>query len=300
MAERSRAAPRPAIGATLVGGGAILLWATLAALTTSARGVPTFLLAALAFSIGFSLAAAKWAALGESPFERLRLPARVWAVGILGLGGYHVLYFLALRLAPPVEANLINYLWPLLIVLFSALLPGERLRWFHVAGGAAGLVGAAVLIASGGIAVEGHAALGYVAALGCALTWSAYSVLSRRFASVPSDAVGGFCGATAIICWAAHAAFEPAVWPSGAEWYAVLALGCGPVGAAFYLWDWGVKQGDIRALGTAAYATPLLSTLLLIVIGVARPTSFLALATLLIVGGAALGSGDLWRGRAGG
>lgn len=283
--------------ATLVGSGAIGLWSTLALATTLTGAVPPFLMVGLTFTVAALLMLSKWIAAGEPVLAKLVWPARVWALGVYGLFGYHALYFLALKTAPAVEANLVNYLWPLLIVLFSALLPGERLRWFHVAGAALGLAGAAILLGGGELSLSWDFALGYGAALGCALVWSSYSVLSRRFGNVPSDSVGGFCAATAILGFAAHAAFETALWPQGWEWAAVVALGLGPVGLAFYLWDHGMKRGDIRALGALSYATPLLSTVLLIVFGGRALTWPVAAAAALIVGGAILAAGDLWRGR---
>lgn len=284
---------------TAIGAIAILLWSTLAILTTGASQVPPFQLTAMTFAVAFLLALAKWLLAGERIGQHLRQRPEVWLVGVGGLFGYHFFYFVALRNAPPVEANLINYLWPLLIVLFSALLPGERLRWFHAAGVLAGLAGTALLVTGGRLDLRVEFLPGYLAALACALTWSAYSVINRRFGHVPTDAVGGFCGLTAILALLCHLAFETTVWPQGLAWLAVLALGLGPVGAAFFLWDHGVKHGDIRALGAAAYATPLLSTLLLILFGRAEPSLGLGLALALIVGGAVLGAGGLIGRRAG-
>jgi drug/metabolite transporter (DMT)-like permease len=272
------------------------LWSTLALATTLTGAVPPFLMVGLTFSVAALLMAAKWIASDEAILAKLVWPAPVWALGVYGLFGYHALYFLALKSAPAVEANLVNYLWPLLIVLFSALLPGERLRWFHVAGAVLGLAGAALLTLGGGtLALSWDFALGYGAALGCALVWSSYSVLSRRFGEVPSDSVGGFCAATAILGFAAHFAFETTLWPQGWQWAAVLALGLGPVGLAFYLWDHGMKRGDIRALGALSYATPLLSTVLLILFGGGTLTWQVAAAAALIVGGALLAAGELLR-----
>ena len=280
--------------ATAIGFGAILLWAALAILTTMAGPVPPFQMTAMAFSLGFAIALLKWLIRRERVGPHLALPPRVWALGVVGLFGYHACYFAALAMAPPVEANLLNYLWPLLIVVFSGLLPGERLRWWHIAGALAGLAGCILLIGGGAGGIEAKYVGGYLAALAAAVTWSSYSVLSRRVREVPTDAVGGFCGATALLALVAHLAFERTYTPQGGEWLAIAALGVGPVGAAFYLWDYGVKRGDIKALGALSYMTPLLSTLLLVVFGRAEPSLRLVLACLLIVGGAVLASRELW------
>ena len=197
--------------------------------------------------------------------------------------------YTALKLAPPAEAGLINYLWPLLIVLLSAFLPGGRLRPVHVAGALLGFTGTVVLLlGKGGFAgIEARYAPGYLAAFLGAFIWSSYSVASRRFADVPTHAVAGFCLVTAMLAAGCHLALEETVWPKDwVEWTAVFALGIGPVGLAFYAWDIGMKQGDVRFLGVASYAAPVLSTLLLVVTGFATPVWTLGLACLLIVGGA--------------
>ena len=281
--------------ATLTGGGAVLLWATLALFTDLTGRVPPFQLTAMAFAVAFATALGVWLARGGAPLRHLRQPAAAWLLGVGGLFGYHFFYFLALRNAPPVEAGLIAYMWPLLIVLMSALLPGERLRWWHLAGALAGLAGTVLLVTDGGsLQFKSEFALGYAAAAVCALTWSSYSVLSRRLAHVPTDAVGGFCGATAVLALIAHLLFEQTVWPAGVgQWLAVAALGLGPVGAAFFLWDHGVKRGDIRVLGAASYAAPLLSTLLLVAFGRGQASWLLGLACLLISGGAVLAAREL-------
>ncbi|HEY8567023.1 MAG TPA: EamA family transporter [Beijerinckiaceae bacterium] len=273
--------------ATLIGFGAIALWALLALLTAASGPVPPFQLAAMTFLVGGLLGAGSWAFRSEGP-RALRQPVRVWILGVGGLFGYHALYFAALRLAPPAEAGLISYLWPLLIVLFSGLLPGERLRGSQVLGALLGFAGVAVLLLGrGGLEARPEYGLGYALAFACAFVWSGYSVLSRRVSAVPTDAVAGFCLVTAVLSLACHLAFETTVWPrTGLEWLAVLGLGLGPVGAAFYLWDVGCKRGDIRLLGTASYAAPVLSTLILVAAGYASPSLSLALACLLIVAGA--------------
>ena len=220
----------------------------------------------------------------------------IWLLGVGGLFGYHALYFAALQLAPPAEANLVNYLWPLLIVLLAAPLAGERLGWPHLLGALLGFAGIVLLAFGRGLSFTGAHALGYALALGCAFIWSLYSVLSRRFGETPTDAVAAFCAASALLSFACHLLFEPTVWPATTTaWLSVLAIGIGPAGPAFYLWDHAVKHGDIRALGAFAYATPILSTALLIVCGLAEPTGALLIAAALVTVGAVLASRELWR-----
>lgn len=272
--------------ATAIGFIAVLLWSLLALLTVGSAPTPPLLLNAICFTIGGALGVIWTGASGG--LGQLRQGSwKVYAFGTAGLFGYHAFYFSALRLAPAAEAGLIAYLWPLLIVLFSGLLPGETLRKGHLIGAVLGFCGAALIISGGGPGFQAQYLMGYGLALLCALTWSAYSVLSRRLGDTPTSSVAVFCVGTAIASWGLHFAFEETVWPVGAlGWASTLALGLGPVGLAFYVWDIGVKRGDIQMLGTSSYAAPLLSTLILVLAGIAEPGWALALAALLITGGA--------------
>ncbi|WP_298436953.1 EamA family transporter [uncultured Jannaschia sp.] len=274
--------------ATALGFGAVLLWAVLALFTTRAQGVPPLQLLALCFAIGGGASLL----LRPGAWRTWRQPWGVWALGVGGLFGYHLLYVLSLRMAPPVEASLIAYLWPLLIVLMSATV--QRLRWFHVAGAFLGLAGAVLVVTGGRFEVFAPSA-GHGVAFAAAFVWSGYSVLSRRVAEVPTEIVGGFCVAAAILSAIAHLALETWVWPDAGGWLAIAGLGMGPLGAAFFLWDIGCKRGDLAVLGAASYAAPLLSTLVLVAAGLADASWTLGAACALITGGAVLAAKDLLR-----
>ncbi|MEL6965817.1 MAG: EamA family transporter [Pseudomonadota bacterium] len=275
--------------ATGLGFIAIALWSLLALFTAMSGAVPPFQLAALCFLIGGSIGLLDTARRGMLGVWRQR-PA-VWLLGVGGLFGYHFFYFTALRNAPEVEAGLIAYLWPLLIILFSGLLPGETLRTGHVIGGLIGLVGAVVIVSGGGFDFQTEYGWGYAAAACCALIWSSYSVLSRRFGDVPSDIVWFFCLASGVLALVCHGAFEETRWPATPlQWFAVLALGVGPVGLAFLVWDRGMKAGNIQLLGAASYAAPVLSTLALIAFGYAEPTPQVLVAAALVTLGAIIAS----------
>lgn len=274
---------------------AILLWSMLALFTVSTGAIPPFQLTFMTFSIAFVLGILGWLKRGGDVRLFLRIPKRVWFLGIYGLFGYHFFYFLALKSAPALEANLINYLWPLLIVLFSAFLPQEKLRWFHVVGALCGFLGAIVLLGSKGVSFSSEYVQGYLYALICAFVWSSYSVLSRYFGEIPTLAVGGFCGATALLSLGAHWVFEQTYWPSLSEFLAVVALGVGPVGIAFFVWDYGMKKGDIKFIGALSYATPLLSTLMLVAFSQAAPSQTIWIACALIIAGSLISSLGLKR-----
>jgi drug/metabolite transporter (DMT)-like permease len=279
--------------ATLIGFSAILMWSLLALFTAASGRMPPFQLSAICFLIG-SLPGIVVLAARPERARLLKQPAKVWLTGVIGLFGYHFLYFTALRNAPAVEAGLIAYLWPLLIVVGSALLPGETLKWNHVAGAFLGLGGTVLIVGRNGFSFDEAYLLGYGAAFLCAFTWSVYSLVTRRFDAVSTDVVTGFCLAASVLSLLCHLILETTVWPQTSfEWLAVVGLGLLPVGAAFYAWDHGVKNGDIQILGAASYAAPLLSTLVLILTGFAEPSWRIGLACLLVTGGAVLAAKDM-------
>ena len=270
-------------GGTLEALGAIGLWSSLAALSLRLRHVPPFLLVGIALCLG-----SLW---GLRSIRLRDLRPRVLALGVYGLFAYHLCIFLALRLAPPVEANLLNYLWPLLLVVLSPLfLPGTSLRPRHVAGAVIGFGGAALLVTGGRVAFAGPAMVGYTLAVAAAVIWSTYSLLSKRLGDFPTSAIATFCLVSGVLSLACHALLEPVHAIRGADLPALVAIGLGPLGAAFYLWDRALKLGDPRTIGTLAYLAPLLSTLLLVLSGEGRLTALSLVAMGMIVGGAVVGT----------
>ncbi len=279
--------------ATLIGFTAILMWSFLALMTAASGTMPPFQLSAITFAIGSLPGILLFIARPER-LKELRQPPKVWLAGVGGLFGYHFLYFTALRNALAVEAGLIAYLWPLFIVVGSALLPGEKLGWHHIVGALCGLAGTVLIIGKNGFAFDPAYNLGYFTAFLCAFTWAGYSLVSRKFEAVSTDVVTGFCLATALLSLVCHLLLETTVWPdTTAQWAAVVGLGLLPVGLAFYVWDYGVKNGDIQILGASSYAAPLLSTLILILFGYGELSVRIGLSCLLITGGAVLAARDM-------
>jgi len=281
----ARAAPTP----TLLALGAIALWSSLATLGVALGHVPPFLLTGLSLLIGSLIALP----LSGFKLTRWRVPLPTLALGIYGLFCYHFLLFLALRHAPPVQANLVNYLWPLLIVVLAPLvLPGMTLHFRHVFAALLGFAGAALVILGGAT----HAGIstawswGYLPALAAAFIWASYSLLTRRVAAFPTSAIGGFALASGLLSLLCHALLEPAVDLSGRDWALIGLIGLGPMGAAFFLWDKALKTGDARHIGILSYLTPLLSTTLLVLVNGHAITWHVIVAAAMIVAAAWLGT----------
>jgi drug/metabolite transporter (DMT)-like permease len=281
---KTEARPLPGRTATALGFCAVLLWGTLATLTTlKGGGIPPFQSTAITFAVGGLTIAGYALATGRAAAMVPTLPS--FLLGIYGLFVFHVLYFAALKFAPPAEASLIASLWALLTVLFSGFLPGVHLRPRHVAGALIGFSAAAILVYDkiGLSAGYPEATLGFLCAFACAVVWATYSVASRLIAAVPSESVAPACFATAALALLCNLAFESWTAPSASQWIVMMLLGLGPIGAAFMLWDIGMKHGNVAFLGVLGYASPVISTLLLILLGLAAPSWTLIVSVALIV-----------------
>jgi drug/metabolite transporter (DMT)-like permease len=267
--------------------GAILLWASLASLVTLLSDIPPLLLTGIGLIIG-ALVSIPSLRFGINPWK---VPAKTLLLGVYGLFGYHFMLFLGLQNAPAVEANLVNYLWPLLIVLLSPVFTKSlSLNFRYVLAAISGFAGAALAITSNS-AGFGFASieLGYLFALAAAVIWATYSLGTTKVPSFPTPAIGLFAAVSGVLAIVAHFLFEPAAAIGSGDWLLLVVLGAGPLGGAFYLWDAALKIGDPRRIGLLAFLTPLLSTALLVLVSGESLSWQLLIATALIVGGALLG-----------
>jgi drug/metabolite transporter (DMT)-like permease len=271
--------------ANLLALGAIALWGALAALGVALAHVPPFLLTGLSLLVGSVIALP----LSRFDWRQWRVPAPTLALGVYGLFGFHFLLFIALRHAPPVQANLVNYLWPLGIVVMAPLfLPGVSLQRRHVLAALLGFAGAALAILGRGTGGEAVWAWGYLPALGSAFIWSSYSLLTRRVKAFPTAAIGSFALVSGLLSLLCHALLETPVALTGQDVALIALLGLGPLGGAFFLWDAALKRGDPRQIGVLSFLTPLLSTLTLLALRGERPSLSVALAAAMIIGAAVL------------
>lgn len=266
--------------------GAVLLWASLASIGAGLASLPPLLLTGLGLTIGSLLS------LPISGFRlsQLKVAPKVLAVGVYGLLGFHLALFAALQTAPAIQANLINYLWPLLLVLLAPLFIKTKLTARQVIGAVVGFVGAALAIASGGD-ISGGFEIGYLYAFAAAVIWATYSLMTKRLGDFPTSSVGTFALVSGLLAIVGHFLWEPAAIISATDWWLLLLMGLGPLGGAFYLWDYALKNGPAQRVGLISFATPLLSTTLLILTTGAELSPLLLLSAVLIVGAAIIGRG---------
>lgn len=275
----------------------ILLWSFLAFLGAQLNHLPSILVTGIALSVS--------GVLSSFTYKSWRIPVKTLLIGVGGIFGYHFLFFTAFRYAPVVEANLVNYLWPLLIVLLAPVyLPEHKLKAHHLLGASMGLLGAGLIVSGGRLSLDFANLPGYLFAAGAAFVWSSYSLLTKRVAPFPTTAVGSFCLLSGLFSLAVYllglylggpTAGGVNSWPTGSDLVYLFLLGLGPLGLAFFTWDAALKRGDPRIIGSLAYITPLSSTLVLVLVGGKSFSWVSALAMTLIVAGALVGSLDLMR-----
>lgn len=284
------------IAASLIGAVGVVLWATETMLVTLTTSIPPLQTVALAFTFAAAMSPMVWLLTGTNPLRVLRQPPHVWAVTVVSLVGYHGCIYYATQQAPPAAAALLQSTTPLMIVLASAFLPGERLRWWHVAGASLGFIGVVLLIETGSQSENTGSSFFYLALIGVAAAlWGLYSVASRLLPDVPSTALGGFYAASAGVTLAAHLLLEPWVSPQPSQWLAIAALGIFPMGLAIYFWDFGVKRGDMQALGAFAYVEPFIGAVIVAVFTGAALSWSLLWSGVLVVTGAVIASASLWQ-----
>jgi drug/metabolite transporter (DMT)-like permease len=267
---------------------AVLLWASLAALGKLLGDVPPFLLTGLGLLVGSVIALP----LARFQLREMFVPAKTLALGVYGLFGYHFFLFLAFQTAPAVEANLVNYLWPLGIVLLAPIFFKElKLRIRHVVAGLVGFAGAALAISSTGLTGGGFQ-IGFLFAFFSAVIWSTYSLGTKKVPHFPTAGIGVFSFVSGVLALFAHVLFETPVSLTAQQIWLIVGLGLGPLGGAFYLWDKALKLGNAQRVGLISFLTPLLSTSLLLIVTGQSLSWQLAVSAFLIIGAAIFGSSE--------
>jgi drug/metabolite transporter (DMT)-like permease len=264
---------------------AVLLWSFSALYIGWTSQAPPFLLAALSSIIG-SIYFFLTCLANPAKFSfAIRQKWEVWALFFSAVVFYRALYLTSLKLAPIVEANLLNYLWPLFIILFSALIDHIRLSKKVYLGAVFCFAGAVCI----GISKKGNLSFeaGHILAIGGALTWAIYSIMTSRLSSAPIGMIGLMHVIAVCVFLVLHIVFEQTtnVWNLPLLcWIGVTGLGLA-MSLGYNLWHEAMRYGNRETLAVVGYYTPLLSTLWLILFGDQQITSWVWLAIVLIIGG---------------
>lgn len=265
----------------------ILCWGSLATFGNLLLHLPPFYVLGVVFIIGALPALFRY----REMFPHWKI--LTW--GVLGYFGYHFFLFYAFRFAPAIEANLINYLWPVIMVLLTPVVfPENKLRNYHFVGATLSVIGSVFLVAGKGASLRMENFIGYGLAFLAAVTWPVYSIGKKKLPPTSVWAIGSFCLISGIFCLVTHYFIEPRVvlqWPDA---WKLLVMGIGPFGIAFYCWDVALRWGDSRVMGALAYLTPVLSTLGLVFFAGQELSSTTFIAMVLIIGGASVGLLDFF------
>ncbi len=276
--------------ATLIGYCGLFFWTIGAVLVAHIENIPTFQALSIALGVSFS-ATAVYLTLTKRWFL-LKQPLPLWLVGITGVFGNDVLYIAAFKHAPAVQADLICYLWPILVIIFSGLLPKETFSLKHIIAGLLGFLGIFFLIFEGQsfLNFKMEYLFGYALALGSAIVWSLYTLMARHYGNTRSEMIGLYCGFGMFFSIITHLQFETTVIPTQSQWLVLILMGLTTQGLAYFFWDYGIKKGNFKLLSVLSYGNPILSVFFLVICDFAQPSIFLCIACLLVTLGGVVAS----------
>jgi len=279
--------------ATIFGICGVFLWALGPLFNTELTNLPTFEILSVVFTVSFSLSIIKLTM--SKQWHRIKQPLIIWLIGIAGIFGNDFFYIQAFKSAPAAHVDLINHLWPILVVLFAGFLPEEKFSFSKIMAVLFGFAGSYLLITDASNATNDLIASwhGYAFAFLAGLTWACYTLLFRFYARIPIEMVGMYFGASLLLALISHHHYEATVTPSVKQLILLVSMGVTTHGLAYWLWDNGIKKGNFQQLSIISYANPIIAVLLLFAFGKTTISWHLAAAAILVVAAAVLSSSEL-------
>ncbi len=269
---------------------AVVLWSLLPLLRQATALIPPMQLAAMSLGIAACISTLCWLPRKVHPLEYIQLPVSAWIGAVGGLIGALFFYFLALVQAPAAEVTLITYIWPLVFALTAEILNGQTPRLETLIGASIAFSGAGLLILeSSGAHMPLEHLIGYLAGIGSGACWVLYSLVMRKYKAITGPVFPWIFAVSALVGFILHMLWESTLLNLNLPvLIAAVGIGCGPYGLAFIAWSFGVRVGPPGIIGSMAYATPVLSTLFLVLLGNEQAEWQLGVAALTIVLGAAI------------
>ncbi len=275
--------------ATWLGCVAIFLWAIDTVINVKLARIPVAEVLGMAWGLCFLLYALvlsyrkEWHKVEQNPL--------MWLIGSLGICAAHCLMVAALRYGPSEQIITIGAMWPIFVVIIGGwLLQKQRLSLLTVIGVLIGFFGVFIVITDGKLLEGFHLVYvkGYVLALLSAFLWTAYVILTRKFAHLSSEMIGMYLGVGALFALAYHFAVDDFVKPNLEEGLLIAIKGCVTLAASYFCWDYGIKRGNFALLNTLAYFNPILSISFLMLSGLAYAMMPIWIGASFVVIGALL------------
>lgn len=269
--------------ANFIGLGALAIWALTAPLLIQLERIPPFQLLTITSGVAFLLTtfnltvAGKWRSIQQSPI--------IWIGGIGCFALSEIPYVISFHFAPAAHVDLINYLWPLFVGLFSLLMSRGKFSIGNLLSICLGFLGAIILILDRPhfSEISPETLFGYSLAFCSALGWGLYAIFSKYYQEIPTSMVGIYCGAICLISLITHLFFEEMIIPTLSEAWVLIFIGLAISGLSYLMWDYSIKKGNIHLLSLLAYFTPIATLCFLILSGKAEPSINLAISSFLIV-----------------
>jgi drug/metabolite transporter (DMT)-like permease len=261
---------------------AIILWSSYTLSVVIAGDIPPLLLSGI-ISLGGFLILLTWQILHKEDWRSYwKQKPLAYFVGVGGIGGYTVALFLAFKIAPPLEVNTLNYLWPMFLMGFSALYNKQKLQILQIIGVLMGFVGTVILLTDKGAQFDPQYLTGYALAASAAAMWAVYSVATRKVV-FPAGFMCPIFLIVSALSFALSFVFDESMPSTGIVWWAVAVLSF--INISYFFWDYAMKRGSVNLLASLSYFIPLFSTFLFVVTGHTSVSPLSGLAAAFVVGG---------------
>ena len=277
--------------ATLLGLIAVIFWSTLPIVSIYTKGIPPFLCLSIAYFFAFIVHMIYWKYKYGSITLKFKQPLNYVLTYVIGIFSSNATFLIAMQHGDPVLSYLVSNLWPIFALFFAAFLFKEKLSNLHYIGAVIGFIGVIFISAKdGGMSMKGEVLFGFMMGFLNSVIWSFVSVINRKFSDIPADSVGLPLGIISILAFITHIFVEESTVISTQHLLAIMYLGIAPWGAAYTIWGYAVRFGDVKAVMLFGYLMPLLGVVWMILLGKAEFNMNVLISMILILVGASLGS----------
>ena len=207
-------------------------------------------------------------------------------LGFLGLFMYSALYYFGITQLTSQEACILNYLWPIMLVLFSCIILKEKLTVIKAVAMLCSFAGIIILSTGSGTASGEKAVAGIVSCIVAAACYGLFSVLNKK-ADYNQNIAMMIIWLTTAVCSAITGAFTEewvAIRPT--QWLGLIWLGVVIDAVAYLLWAIALRGAENTAkIANLAYLTPFLSLIVSAIVLDEKITLRSLTALVFIVGG---------------